>query len=134
MLQNRLSSCLSRIPFGDRELDYSKYVSASYRDVFRAVLAAHGGAPPDHVVDAILECARPPPSLARRRRRRRSSRSVRGCRCRLQRPPARMSLEDDLPKTSHGVRHRNHRRRSVTHDGDHCGKNIIYSNLLIYLL
>ena len=89
MLQDwLLSSCLRRILLagersGRRHVDYRHREARSYHDVFRAVLAAHGGSPPDDVIDALVDCTqqRRRSTLDHRRRRRRSSRSQ-PCRCR----------------------------------------------------
>jgi len=137
MLQNWLSACLRRILFASREFGQLEYVEASslstYHDVFKAVVAAHGGEPPDDVIDAVLDCARRRSTPSPRRRRRRSRRSARGCRCRREAAVRRWNLPRTSPgdgATPHleGV-HRKHahlrQRRSVANDDDEddsCGK------------
>ena len=70
MLQSWLSSCLWRILFrGEGRVEHVDVNSRStYRDVFRAVMAAHGGSdPPDDVIDAVFDCAQRWSTLAPRR-------------------------------------------------------------------
>jgi len=144
MLQNWLSSCLVQILLTSEGRDHIDFVETSslltYHDVFRAVLAAYGGSPPDDVVDAVIDCA------SRRRRtevtrRRRDWQSVRGCsRCR-RRPAPRPWRQ---PRTSPGdgrVPHlqgvhpqddtRLRRHRSIPDDDSHdpCRKYV--TNLLL---
>jgi len=132
MLQSWLSSCLWRILFrGEGRVEHVDVNSRStYRDVFRAVMAAHGGSdPPDDVIDAVFDCAQRWSTLARRRRRRRrSSRLVLGCRC----PRRAGFLPRRLLGTSPGDRRtphvegvhdeqtRLHRRRSINNDDEPC--------------
>jgi len=125
MLQNWLSSCLKRILLGSKEFSQVGYVEANslsaYHDVFRAVLAAYGGSPPDNVIDAVVDCARRRSTLPRRRRRRHTW-SVSGWQHQRRVALQRRWLPRSSPGDGENIRHphaHRHRRRSV--DDNDCG-------------
>jgi len=144
MLQDwLLSSCLRRILLagersGRRHVDYRHREARSYHDVFRAVLAAHGGSPPDDVIDALVDCTQQQrrSTLDHRRRRRRSSRSQ-PCRCRRRaaaprRPPSPRGMAAETSPASDRPTSRT--ECSVQSIDDHYGKNMTLSPIYRLIL